>query len=321
MKEINEINIKLKQNRLDILDGNIYTHVTAPRLGDKPLDLEMLVVRNCNNIDPIPGESERKPAILWLMGGAWIVCPPVKVMPFLIWFARRGYVVAAARYRTTPEAAWPAQIVDAKTAVRYLRANAEVFGIDPAHIGVMGLSAGGHLTNMMAMNTDDWEKKDWAEEDDSVQAAVSLFGPADLRSCAAQREANGLTPKYHVKPLAPRLPEGAEKKLPPLPFEGSPEELLVGGPLAENPEIAADADPTTHISEKSAPLLMFHGEQDTQVPYQQSVDLYKALQDAGRPSELYLVPDADHADHHFFQKETQEIILEFLDRYLKPEEK
>lgn len=312
-----EINIELKQNRLDILDGNIYSRVEAPRLGDKTLDLEMLVVRNCNNIAAIPGEAEKKPAILWLMGGAWIVCPPVKVMPFLTWFARRGYVVAAARYRTTPEAAWPAQIVDVKSAIRYLRANAESFGIDPEHIAVMGLSAGGHLTNVAAMNTDEWEKKDWTEESDEVQAAVSLFGPADIRTCAAQRERNALKPKYNVRPVEPRLPNGVERNRPALPFEGSPEELLVGGPLSEYPEIAADVDPATHISEKSAPLLMIHGLKDTQVPYQQSVDLYHALQAAGRPAELYLVKDADHADHHFFQEETQEIILEFLDRYMK----
>ena len=82
-------------------------------------------------------------------------------------------------------------------------------------------------------------------------------------------------------------------------------------------EEAKDASPLSHISEAACPLLLFHGNKDSSVPHQQSVQLHDALNASGHPTDLYILNGAVHGDYRFYQEKIQEIILDFLDKHMK----
>lgn len=100
----------------------------------------------------------------------------------------------------------------------------------------------------------------------------------------------------------------------------SPEEILIGGKLEEHLETAKDVSPISHISEHACPILLLHGSKDPLIPYQQSVQLHDALNEAGHPTDLYILNEADHGDYRFCQEEVQKIMLEFLDQHMKEHE-
>lgn len=299
---IKHINVKVKQARLDVTDGLVYSHAKAPLKNDS-VELKMLIIKD--NVPRAAGvwELKAKPCILWIMGGAWAQCPRETAVPFLTYFARHGYVVASARIRYSHEAQWPAQIIDIQTAIRYLRAHAEEHGIDAEHIAIMGLSSGGHLTSITAMNPKEYPAEEWGGYSSKVQCAVDMFGPTDFFKIVEQRQENG---------LPHRIPAPSEGK-PVL----APEEFLIGGKLEERVDVAKDATPFSHISEAACPILLLHGDKDSSVPYQQSIELHDALNAAGHPTDVYILDGAVHGDYRFFQEEVQEIILRFLDKYMK----
>ena len=95
------------------------------------------------------------PAIVWICGGGWLEMSTCAHLAYLTELARCGFVVASVQYRTSNEAKFPAQLTDVKAAIRYLRAHADSYHLDPRKIGVMGESAGGHLTAMAALTGND----------------------------------------------------------------------------------------------------------------------------------------------------------------------
>lgn len=299
---IQNMDVEVKQARLDVIDGLVYSRTKAV-LENRDMELSMLIVKDSPQGAKGVWKLEKKPCILWIMGGAWARCPREKALPFLIWFARRGYVVASARIRCSHEALWPAQIIDVQTAIRYLRAHADEHGIDEKHIAIMGQSSGGHLTSITAMNPKKYPAEEWTEYSSDVQCAVDMFGPTDLLKIVEQRAENGLP---HVVPAPP---EGKPAL--------APEEFLLGGKLEEHMEEAKDASPLSHISEAACPLLLFHGNKDSSVPHQQSVQLHDALNASGHPTDLYILNGAVHGDYRFYQEKIQEIILDFLDKHMK----
>lgn len=120
-----------------------------------------------------PEDPERVyPCIVWICGGAWLTMDRSAHLPYLAQLARSGFVVASVEYRTSNEAHFPAQLIDVKSAVRYLRAHAERYRIDPERFGVMGESAGGHLTAMAALADDPaFDVGEYLEYSSKVQAA------------------------------------------------------------------------------------------------------------------------------------------------------
>jgi acetyl esterase/lipase len=180
-----------------------------------------------------------------------------------------GYAVASVGYRLTDEAAWPAQIHDCKAAIRWLRANAATYGLDPERIGVIGPSAGGHLVAMLGTSggvaalEGDLGAHD--DTDSRVACVVDLFGPSDLLAMGGQ----------HDQP-------------------GSPEARLIGGPVQEHKEAARNASPVTYVSRDDPPFLLVHGTVDPVVPFSQSQRLHDALRDAGATSTLVPVTGGGH---------------------------
>ncbi|MEU6117288.1 alpha/beta hydrolase [Streptomyces sp. NPDC047117] len=202
-----------------------------------------------------------------------------------------GYAVAGVAVRASSQARFPAQLHDIKAAIRWLRAHAAEYHLDPDRIAVMGESSGGWVTTMAAVTGDVPELEGdvgMTGPSSAVQAAVPFYAPSDLLQmdahmldgCAPFNEAFGLT-ACHADPK-------------------SPESLLLGCPLPEcAPEKAAAANPLSYVSDRRPvpPFLILHGRQDTFVPYHQSRLLYDALAAAGAEARFLTFPHAAHGTY------------------------
>ena len=122
-----------------------------------------------------PEHTEKRPCIVWICGGAWLQMSVSAHLAYLCDLAREGFVVASVQYRTSNEAVFPAQLEDVKAAIRYLKAHSERYGIDPERFGVMGESAGGHLTVMTALTGGhkEFDKGDYLEYSSGIFRRIS----------------------------------------------------------------------------------------------------------------------------------------------------
>ena len=218
----------------------------------------------------MPQDSRRpRPAALYVHGGGWQTGSRGgggfldRLRPALL---SRGFVVASIDYRLAPRYKWPAQIEDVKCAVRYLRANATVYGVDPNRIGAWGASAGGHLVSLLgtAEASAGFDRGEYAAESSRVEAVVDMYGPADLTSADWGPEA---TPTIR--------------------------EVFGAAPAAAN-DVLARASPVTYISAADPPFLILQGDADTTVPPSQSRELAQRLEAAGVSATLVLVRGGPH---------------------------
>lgn len=244
----------------------------------------------------LPEESKTpRPLIVWVHGGAWRAgskdrCPAKS-------FVSKGYVVASISYRLSQVARFPAQIQDCKAAIRWLRANAKKYQIDPKRVGVWGSSAGGHLVALLGSSGDVKEFDTLGEhrnESSRVQAVVDFFGPTDFLQMNA-----------HALPGS-RLDHDAPN---------SPESLLIGGPIQKNKEKVARANPITYVSKDDPPFLIVHGDKDPLVPLHQSQLFYQALKNANVSVELKVVKGAGHGFGR--NRDVQQTVEEFLKKHLQ----
>jgi acetyl esterase/lipase len=233
------------------------------------------------------------PLIVWIHGGAWLSgnkenCPSAR-------FLRHGYAAASINYRLSQHAIFPAQIEDCKAAIRYLRANAEKYNIDPNRIGVWGASAGGHLVTLLGTSGDvkEFDKGPNLHVSSRVQAVCDFFGPTDLTKMSAFESSMN-----H---------DAAD----------SPESKLVGGPVQENKEACKRANPITYVSKDDPPFLICHGDKDMLVPHNQSVLLNDALKNAGVNVKFHTVKGGGHG---FRDPEVDRMVQEFFDKHLKKSE-
>jgi acetyl esterase/lipase len=266
-----------------------------------PEILSMINVRNGKAAMPIPQPTPNpmRPCIVYIQGSAFAKQDVYKFVPMLGWYARRGYVVASVEYREIPNDLWPAQIQDVKTAIRYLKSKANLYGIDKNRVAVMGCSSGGMMAQMAAATlwTDKFDDGLYPEENCIVKACVSLYGPCDF---AAINEA----PRNKMfKDVASAV---------------SPEGIILGGvDLDEHPEAADTLSPIKYISAEHdyPPFLLMHGDEDGMIPFEQSVRMYEKLRSCGKSVELYKVCGAGHGIY-FYTDELKEIILKFLRAYV-----
>ncbi|MCX5676878.1 MAG: alpha/beta hydrolase [Planctomycetota bacterium] len=253
--------------------------------GGKPQLLDLFVPEKADG--PLP-------LIVWIHGGAWL--GGSKNGTPAMGQLRRGYAVASINYRLSQEAIFPAQIHDCKAAIRWLRAHAKEYNIDPKRIGVWGSSAGGHLVALVGTSGDVKELEgDEGNLDQSsrVQAVCDWFGPTDFCQMAA-----------HAMPDS-KLDHDAA---------GSPESKLIGGPIQENKDKVAKANPITYVSKDDPPFLIMHGDKDPLVPHHQSEILAEALRKAGVQVTFETVKGAGHG---FGGPEVTKTVEEFFDKHLK----
>jgi acetyl esterase/lipase len=210
------------------------------------------------------------PVILWLYGGGWQMgsktfCPIAKL-------AAQNVAIVSINYRLSGVAPYPAQIFDCKGAVRWLRAHAEEYHFDADHIGVFGVSAGGHLGELLGTTAGNAQLEGDVGGNlnfsSRVQAVCAFYAPSDLDV------------------LVTNLPDRNSGKT----MVGK----LLGGPLNQNLDKAALASPLRFVNSNSAPFFLLHGDQDTLVPLQQSEIFYDALKKAGIEAKLVVVPGKGH---------------------------
>lgn len=234
------------------------------------------------------------PCVVWIHGGAWLTgdrrYPPTAWPNGALFQAiiDAGMAVATIDYRHSREASFPAQLHDAKAAVRYLRGFASRLAIDPDRIGVWGESAGGHLAALLALVDDpSLEGSEGLTGPSShVSAVVDWYGVADVRTMP--KMADSAPPKL---PPGVELPPGAD--LSNLFAEEPIDILLARSPLPEEDQLRL-LSPVAHARADAPPFLLAHGDSDGLVPATQSQELADALRGVGAEAELVFVPGADH---------------------------
>lgn len=245
----------------------------------RPLLLDLYLPANQND--------RAVPLLIWVHGGAWKSGSKDNPSPALRCLSE-GYAVCHVGYRLSGEAKFPAQIYDCKAAVRWLRANASKYHLDADRFVAWGGSAGGHLVALLGTSAGvpDLEGDDNSLKTSSrVQAVIDWFGPTFLD-------------EHEQQP-----PDG-------------PVAQLLGGPVRENRDKAAQASPLTYVSSNAPPFLIMHGDQDHTVPIRQSEVLYAALKKASADATFLPI----HGAGHGFGGARPELIApvrEFLRRVFK----
>jgi len=242
---------------------------------------------------PHPLPPEPLPLVVWVHGGGWRAGSKDRTLaPEAL---GEAYAVASVAYRLSDVAIFPAQIHDVKAAVRWLRAHATDHGIDPDRFGAWGSSAGGHLVALLGTScgTEALEGAagDGLDVSSCVQAVCDFYGPTDLLVLIDQesRVNRRMSASY-------------------------PEALLLGGTVAERPELARLASPITHVDATDPPFLIVHGDEDSTVPVEQSIDFHAALVEAGVDTTLRIVVGAGHGG---FQAEVAPEVKTFFDAHLR----
>lgn len=230
------------------------------------------------------------PAVAVIHGGGWKHGDKESMRLVAKQFALQGFVATTVQYRLSNVAKFPAQVEDVKCSIRWLRANAKQYGVDPKRIGAAGASAGGHLALMLGLMDD----KDGLEgnggydkQSSKVQAVVNYFGPFDL------------TRKDWRPEVQPLLTD------------------FLGGTLEEQAERYRLASPATYVDAKDPPVLTFHGDKDNIVPHTQALHLDKTLKDKGVDSTLVTIHGAGHGWFGPKLLQTQQLAIEFLQKNLK----
>jgi len=244
-----------------------------------------------------PGETIMKklPLIVYVQGSAWQRQNIYLPVPQLSRFALRGFVIASVAFRESDISPFPAQMRDCKTAIRFLRANAEAYGIDVDNITLWGDSSGGHTALMAGITGDsDPDTDDYNGYSCQVNAIVNYYGPSDL------------------------VTMGNYQSIMDCASADGPIGLLLGKiPVAEHLELAKEASPVTYVSvdKPCPPVLTLHGDSDQIVPFEQGVSIYEALMKAGKHTEFYKLLGADHGTGEFWVDEIFDIVEEFIRRF------
>ena len=252
--------------------------------------------------------SKPRPGIVWIHGGGWQGgtkrgTREVSVSQAL---AENGYVVASIDYAlaTMERPTWPLALLDCKNAVRFLRANAEKYEIDPEHIAVMGGSAGGHLALMVAFTGDDPELSPatpYPGVSDRVSAVANFYGITNLLT--RQRVSQDGTPTGKPHP-------GSSRK-------------FTGLSLPEGEAVWKAASPVYRVKKGVPPVFITHGKRDATVDYPQAQELAAALEKAKIPHELILLENAGHTytlthwGKEPLERDLRPPLLDFLKKHLQ----
>ncbi len=240
------------------------------------------------------------PLIVHIHGGGWragskFPCP-------VMGMALQGYAVASVEYRFSQKAIFPAQIQDCQAAIRWLRAHAKHYNFDTDHVGVIGGSAGGHLSALVGTSGG---KKAFApiggneEQSDKVQAVCDIFGPSDF-STVVQQAAEDKNVKNIFAFNTPSDP-----------YSG-----LIGTKLDDKPK--ADAvSPVYYISKDNPPFLILHGTHDALVPLAQSEEFATVLKEKGVEVWLQKLPGSGHGGPAFTKPQVLQLTQNFFDKHLK----
>jgi acetyl esterase/lipase len=260
----------------------------AAPMGYRPLRLDLHVPDDRGG--PLP-------VIVYASGGGWrIVSKNYSVWRFLL---AEGYAVASVEYRVSDEAKFPAPLHDVNAAIRWVRANAEKYNLDPNRVAGWGSSAGAYLLSLAAvtngMSEFEGNVGEHSEQPSVLACVIDHYGPSDLN---AMPEDTNSVPNV-IEPMGTAV---------------SPETLLLGYLPADRPADAARASVVTYVKKDVPPFLIMHGDADTRLGIGQSKRFYDALKHAGADAEFHPLPGANHGGPPFESEDTQAKIRAFLKR-------
>ena len=231
------------------------------------------------------------PAILCIHGGGFRAGTRDSYDKLCIILAQHGYVAVTITYRLAPEFPFPAAVYDSKAAVRWLRANAAKYHIDPTRIGTTGGSAGGHLAQFLGVTAgiQQFEGEGNLDQSSAVTCVVNFFGPSDLT-------------KSYGKSV------DAAEVLP----------LFFGGNLDTKRREHILASPIYWVTPLAAPTLCIHGTEDKYVAYEQATSFVERMQAAMVDCDLLTLPGAGHGFKNEDAKKAEAALLAFFEKHLKP---
>ncbi|HVJ84698.1 MAG TPA: alpha/beta hydrolase [Caulifigura sp.] len=247
----------------------VQKNIEYARVGERVLALDLYS----------PDAKDPAPAIVWIHGGAWRSGSKDDV-PVKRWI-ESGFAIASVDYRLSPEAPFPAQAHDIKSAIRYLQAHARGLRIDPDRIVIAGSSAGAHLAALVGVSNGVPELEGSigtpATKPAQVRAIVSFFGASNLQTILSQSTEHGLSVRV------PAL------------------KLLLGGSQDEKSDLAKLASPVAHVDANDPPLWLIHGDADPQMPIEQSRELESKYRSAGRLVTFEVIVGGKHGGKEFFE--------------------
>ncbi|WP_320112567.1 alpha/beta hydrolase [Draconibacterium orientale] len=244
-----------------------------------------------------------RPCVVYVVGGGFSFAAKERNLYDRYEVAKGGYVVASVQYHVISTGIYSDAVTDIKAAIRYLRANAEEYGIDPENIAVWGESAGGYLAAMVGTTNGvkDFEKGENMEQSSDVQAVVDVYGLSDLTKIGADYDEDA--EKAHFTVISPdgQFIHGKNSGLTSL----------------DKPEVVAKANPINYVDKNDPPFLLFHGTHDMTVSPSQTLLVHKALRENGVSSTRYVLEGAGHATAEFSDPHVINIIVDFLNENLK----
>ncbi|MEQ1859951.1 MAG: alpha/beta hydrolase [Chthoniobacteraceae bacterium] len=205
----------------------------------------------------VPARPRPAPLVVWMHGGGWKYGHKGFNLQVRD-LTREGFAVASVEYRLLGAGRWPAQLDDCRDAAAWLRQNGHTFGIDARRMGFAGESAGGHLAALLGA----------VEGRGKIRAVCALYPPTDLVAMGERYSAFGRVSVFTQ---------------------------LFGGEIRDRRSAARAASPVTHVSRRSPPFLLYHGDSDALVPLSQSESLHRRLREAGVDSTLHVLPGRGHA--------------------------
>ena len=242
----------------------------------------------------LPATPRPPTLIVWVHGGAWRSGSKDRVG--IVDMLQRGFAIASVDYRLTPVAPFPANVHDIKAAIRFLRAHAEGFGFREEPMVIAGASAGGHLAALVGVTNGHAELEgtvgEHTDQSSDTAAIVSFYGASNLTTILKQS-----------------TPHGLGVRVPAL-------QLLLGGSPEEFPEKAELASPVFHADASDPPLLLIHGDQDHQMPINQSHELHGVYKRLDRPVQFEVIYGGGHGGAPFFDRERLDLVHDFLRRHL-----
>lgn len=256
-----------------------YKDIVYATVAGKPLALDLY----------LPAGKKSPPLIVWVHGGAWYMYDKKQYPKALV---DSGFALASLDFRQSTEARFPAQIFDIKAGIRFLRAKAKEYGYRVDRIAIAGASSGGHLAAVVGVTNGEAQFEgalgDHLNESSSVQAILDYFGASNLTTILAQSTPFGLGVR---KPALDKL------------LGGQPEAV---------PELAKLASPVFFVDRNDPPLLLLHGDQDPQMPINQSHELQGAYESLGLKVQLDVVHGAGHAGPKFYEEPHLTRAVDFL---------
>jgi acetyl esterase/lipase len=263
----------------------------------------------------VPKTAGRKPLVIFITGGGFVLADDTANLNQRTYVADHGYVVASITYRTVLDGGtWRDSLADVKSAIRYLRAHARTYEIDPSKVAVWGQSAGGYLASFAGTTNGDkrFDAGQNLNHSSDVQAVVDEFGPSDLSKVAADYDKAAQTANYQPGNSLAEFVFGPGTKL----------------SIEDDPAAVHAADPTTYISSKTPPFIELQGSHDQLVSPSQTLLMHTALRAKGIPSTRYVVKGANHGDltvpgltasagHPWSTRKVMNIIVDFLAKQLR----